>query len=177
MRTDSSCRWIARTTVTSTTRRSAKPSGMLARIGIKAKLNAQPKAKFFEKCGPTRGKPYDCSFSLLGWSPGSGDSWNVIASHATCRDADGNGKVSPAAQASYGGYCNPKVDELSVKILTETDIAKRNQLIVDAYKIMTDEVSHIPLHQQALAWGVSKKVDIVQRADNQILLYWVNKKE
>ena len=152
-------------------------TGMLARIGIKAKLNAQPKAKFFEKCGPTRGKAYDCSFSLLGWSPGSGDSWNVIASHATCRDGEGNGKVSPAAQASYGGYCNPKVDELSVKILTETDIVKRDQMIVDAYKIMTDEVSHIPLHQQALAWGVSKKVDIVQRADNQILLYWVNKKE
>jgi peptide/nickel transport system substrate-binding protein len=152
-------------------------TSMLARINVKAKLNAQPKAKFFEKCGPTRGNPYDCSFSLLGWSPGSGDSWNVIASHATCRDKDGNGKVSPAAQASYGGYCNPKVDELSLKILTETDIAKRDQLIVDAYKIMTDEVSHIPLHQQALAWGVSKKVDIVQRADNQILFYWATKKE
>ena len=152
-------------------------TAMLARINIKVKLNAQPKAKFFEKCGATRGKPYDCSFSLLGWSPGSGDSWNVIASHATCRDADGNGKVSPAAQASYGGYCNPKVDELSVKILTETDLNKRDDMIVQAYRIMTDEVSHIPLHQQALAWGVSKKVEIVQRPDNQILFYWATKKE
>ena len=31
---------------------------------------------------------------------------------------------------------------------------------------------YIPLHQQALAWGVSKKVKVVQRADNQILFYW-----
>ena len=31
----------------------------------------------------------------------------------------------------------------------------------------------IPLHQQALVWGVSKKVKIAQRADNQILFYWV----
>ena len=152
-------------------------TAMLARINVKAKLNAQPKAKFFEKCGPTRGKPYDCSFSLLGWTPGSGDSWNVIASHAGCRDADGNGKVSPAAQSSYGGYCNPKVDELSVKILTETDIAKRDDMIAEAYRIMHEEVAHIPLHQQALAWGVSKKVDMVQRADNSILFYWVTKKE
>jgi peptide/nickel transport system substrate-binding protein len=152
-------------------------TAMLARINIKAKLNAQPKAKFFEKCGPTRGKPYDCSFSLLGWTPGSGDAWNVIASHATCRDADGKGKVSPAAQASYGGYCNPKVDELSLKILTEIDLKKRDAMITEAFKTMHEEVSHIPLHQQALAWGVSKKVEMVQRPDNQILFLWATKKE
>ena len=152
-------------------------TGMLARVGVKAKLNAQPKAKFFEKCGPTRGKPYDCSFSLLGWTPGSGDSWNVIASMAGCRDGEGNGKVNPAAQANYGGYCNARVDELSVKMLSESDATKRDEMIAEAYRIMTDEVSHIPLHQQALAWGVSKKVDIVQRADNQILFKWAIKKE
>jgi peptide/nickel transport system substrate-binding protein len=33
----------------------------------------------------------------------------------------------------------------------------------------------LPLHQQALAWGVSKTVEMVQRPDNQILLYWVKK--
>ena len=31
----------------------------------------------------------------------------------------------------------------------------------------------IPLHQQALSWGVSKKVSMAQRADNRILFYWV----
>ena len=35
-----------------------------------------------------------------------------------------------------------------------------------------DEAGLIPLHQQSLIWGVSKKVKIVQRADNQILFYW-----
>ena len=34
-------------------------------------------------------------------------------------------------------------------------------------------MSHIPLHQQGIAWGVSRRMQIVQRADNQILLYWV----
>jgi peptide/nickel transport system substrate-binding protein len=37
-------------------------------------------------------------------------------------------------------------------------------------------VGYLPLHQQALAWGVSKNVDIVQRADNQPLFYWATKK-
>ena len=49
-------------------------------------------------------------------------------------------------------------------------------MIREAFKIVHEEDwAYIPLHQQALAWGVSKKIKIVQRADNQILLYWVNK--
>ena len=33
--------------------------------------------------------------------------------------------------------------------------------------------AYVPLHQQALAWGVSNKVKVVQRPDNQILFYWI----
>ena len=31
----------------------------------------------------------------------------------------------------------------------------------------------IPLHQQALAWGVAKNVHVVQRADGQIRFDWM----
>ncbi len=34
---------------------------------------------------------------------------------------------------------------------------------------------YLVFHQQALAWGVSKKVHLTQRADNLLLLYWVSK--
>ena len=37
-----------------------------------------------------------------------------------------------------------------------------------------DDVSYIPLHQQALAWGVSKKTHVIQRPDNYYEFYWVN---
>jgi peptide/nickel transport system substrate-binding protein len=138
---------------------------MLSRIDIKVKLNAMPKAKYFEKAGPT--KKYDSSFNLLGWTPGSFDSWNVIENIIGCRDAKGSGLFN------FGGYCNPRITELNKKILVETDTAKRDAMIAEAFKINHDEAGVIPLHQQSLAWGVSKKVKIVQRADNQILFYWV----
>lgn len=49
-------------------------------------------------------------------------------------------------------------------------------MIEQAYKIAQEQDwGYIPLHQQALAWGVSKKVKLAQRADNQILLYWFRK--
>ena len=38
-----------------------------------------------------------------------------------------------------------------------------------------DDYGYIPLHQQALAWGVSKQVKLAQRPDNQVLLYWAAK--
>jgi len=139
---------------------------MLACIDVKVKLNAQPKAKYFQKVLAT--SKYDSSFSLLGWTPGSFDSWNVIANIIGCRDADGKG-----AAFNLGGYCNPKIDELNKAILVETDTNKRDDMIAEAFRICHEEAGIIPLHQQSLIWGVSKKVQIVQRADNQILFYWV----
>jgi peptide/nickel transport system substrate-binding protein len=138
---------------------------MLARVGIKSKLNAMPKAKYFEKAGATQ--KYDSSFNLLGWTPGSFDSHNVLLNITGCRDGKSSGAFN------YGGYCNPKVDELAGKILGENDPEKRDDMIAQAFRIVHEDAGIIPLHQQALNWGISKKVKIVQRADNQILLYWV----
>jgi peptide/nickel transport system substrate-binding protein len=144
-------------------------TAMLARVGIKINLNAQPKSKYFAKVLQAGG--YDTSFYLLGWTPGSFDSWNVLANMYRCRDEKGVG-----GNNNLGGYCNQKVEELTNKILVEADKGKRDQMIEDAYKIAQEQDwAYVPLHQQALAWGVSKKLKVVQRADNQILLYWFNK--
>lgn len=145
-------------------------TSMLAKVGVKANLQAQPKAQYFGRAGASGG--FDTSFGMLGWTPSSLDSYNVLLNLAGCRNDKGVG-----GPFNYGGYCNPKVDELNAKILVEADKAKRDQMIHDAFKIINDETGFIPLHQQSLAWGVSKKVDITQRADDQILFYWATKKE
>ena len=89
-----------------------------------------------------------------------------------CRD---DPKDATRGDANLGGYCNKEVDELTDKVLVETDTAKRDQLIKQAFQIVIKDYGYIPLHQQALAWGVSKKVKLIQRADNQVLLYWATK--
>ena len=85
-----------------------------------------------------------------------------------CRDANGKGGTF-----NFGGYCNPRITELNKLILVEADTKKRDELIAEAFRINHEEAGVIPLHQQSLIWGVSKKVEMVQRADNQILFYWV----
>jgi peptide/nickel transport system substrate-binding protein len=142
---------------------------MLARIGIKINPIFEPKAQYFAKILKAGG--YNTSFYLLGWTPGTGDAHNVLFDIIGCR----TDPKSSRGESNAGGYCNPKIDELTDKVLVETDTAKRDQMIVDAFKLLQEDWGYIPLHQQSLAWGVSKKVKLVQRADNQVLLYWANK--
>ncbi|KMO43257.1 ABC transporter substrate-binding protein [Methylobacterium tarhaniae] len=143
-------------------------TSMLARVGVKVNLNAQPKAKYFAKIL----KPaFDTSFYMLGWTPSSMDSHNILFEIAGCR----NDKSSPRGTTNLGNYCNPKVDALADKIERETDQEARNLMIKQAYEIIQNDWGYIPLHQQALAWGVSKKVKLVPRADNQMMLFWVSK--
>ncbi len=139
-------------------------ASMLAKVGIKVNLKAQPKAQYFKKV-----LAYDTEFYLLGWTPSSFDSWNVLYNLIDTRDPKtGRGKFN------LGGYSNPKIDALTDKILSETDIAKRNLMIKEAYELLNKDVGYIPLHQQSLAWGKKDNVDLVQRADNVFMLYFVN---
>ena len=142
--------------------------GMLARVGIKIIPIIQPRAQYFAKI--LSGGGYNSNFYLLGWTPGTNDSHNVLAQIVGCRDEKGSGG---RGVANVAGYCNPKIEELTQKILVETDIDKRDVLVRDAWKILYDDWGYIPLHQQALAWGVSKKVTMAQRSDNNIMIYHV----
>jgi peptide/nickel transport system substrate-binding protein len=146
--------------------------GMLARIGVKVNLLAQPKAQYFAKVLKPGG--FQTSFYLLGWTPGTLDSQNVLHDIMGCRD---DAKDPTRGEGNLGGYCNRELDKLTDQILVEADTAKRDQMIKQAYEIGIKDYGYIPLHQQALAWGVSKKVKLTQRADNQVLLYWATKQE
>jgi peptide/nickel transport system substrate-binding protein len=137
----------------------------LSRIGVKINLQAEGKGTYFPKI-----LRRDTSFYLLGWTPGTYDSHNMLNALTRCVDDKGSG------QFNLGAYCNPKVDELTLKIQSETDKPKRQAMISEAFKIHSDDIGHLPLHQQALAWGVSKKVDLVQLADNFMPFKWMSVK-
>ena len=127
----------------------------LARIGVKVNLQAETKGTYFPKI-----LKRDTSFYLLGWTPSTYDAHNVLNALIRCVDDKG------AGQFNLGAYCNPKLDELTAKIQSETDKTKRDALIKEAFTLHADDIGHLPLHQQALAWGVANNVELVQLADN-----------
>ena len=134
-------------------------ASMLAKIDVKVNLLAQTKSKYFGKV--LAQNDYDTDFFLLGWTPSTFDAHNVMSGLISCRGGDDN-----IGAFNLGGYCNPKINELTAKVQSETDQKKRQAMIEEAFKIHKEEVGHIPLHQQPLSWGVSDKVDVIQRPDN-----------
>ncbi|GAB1576729.1 ABC transporter substrate-binding protein [Bordetella petrii] len=134
-------------------------AGMLARVGIKINLLAQTKSKYFGKILLQAGN--QTSMYMLGWTPSSTDAHNVLLNLAACRDSK-----TAAGQFNLGGYCNPKVDELTAKIGVETDQAKRNAMIKEAFDIVRNDYGYLPLHQQPMSWGIKDGLQVIQRADD-----------
>ncbi|WP_338413842.1 ABC transporter substrate-binding protein [uncultured Sphaerotilus sp.] len=137
----------------------------LAKVGVKINLQAESKATYFQKI-----LSRNTSFYLLGWTPSTYDAHNPMTSLMATPTDKGQG------QFNLGSYSNPKVDELTLKIQSETDQAKRNAMIAEAFKLHADDVGHLPLHQQALAWGMKKTVALTQLADNMMFFKWVTVK-
>jgi peptide/nickel transport system substrate-binding protein len=135
----------------------------LAKINVKVNLATETKGTYFPKI-----LRRDTSFYLLGWTPTTYDAHNALTSLTACPDDKG------AGQFNLGAYCNPKLDELTKKIQSETDKAKRDAMIKEAFAIHADDIGTLPLHQQSLAWGVSKKVELTQLADNFMPFKWMS---
>jgi len=134
----------------------------LARINVKVNLTAETKVSYFPKI-----LRRDTSLYLLGWTPSTVDTHDALSSLIATPNDKGQGTFN------LGAYSNPKVDELTAKIQSETDEKKRNEMIREAFKLHADDIGHIPLHQQALAWGYKNNVSLTQLPDNRMFFKWV----
>lgn len=134
---------------------------MLAKVGVKVDLLAQTRSKYFEKI-----LGLNTSFSILGWQPLTYDSHDTFHSVVSTRGEQ-------VGTYNIGNYSNHYVDLLTQMAETESDTDRRQALLSGAFAIHKHEVGHIPLHQQTLAWGVRKGIDLVQRADDSFDLRWV----
>ena len=138
---------------------------MLGRVGVRVDVLAQAKAGYFAKI-----LRRDTSFYLLGWTPSSFESWNVLHNLLGCPDPSGRGRFN------LGGYCSPELDRLAARALAEPDPGRRGALFRRAFEISVRDVAYVPLHLQRLAWGKRDGVSVVQPADNSLLLRRVTKR-
>lgn len=138
----------------------------LARVGVKVNLQTETKVTYFPKI-----LRRDTSFYLLGWTPSTYDAHNALSALMATPTDKGQG------QFNLGAYSNAKVDELTLKIQSETDQAKRNAMIREAFEAHAADIGHLPLHQQSLAWAMKKTVTLVQLADNFMPYKWVTLSE
>lgn len=127
---------------------------LLARVGIKVNLIAQPKAQFFPK---VVAPDFGTSFFLLSWTPSTMDSLNVFQNVLGTRDLE-NGKGA----WNISGCSVPEADALAAEAAVTMDAAAREKMLQDAMALMVEDVCLVPLHVQQLVWGAAENIDVVQ---------------
>jgi peptide/nickel transport system substrate-binding protein len=136
---------------------------MWARAGLNARLNAMPRATYFQKI-----QKFDTSVYLLGWATATFDGLYTLQSLIRSVDpkggADGN--------FNLGKYSSEKADVLIDQVKTEVDEAKRMNAMLVAQRIHADDIGHIPLHQQIIPWAMRSNVSVFHRADNRLDMRW-----
>jgi peptide/nickel transport system substrate-binding protein len=59
-------------------------------------------------------------------------------------------------------------------VASESDKAKRQEMISRAFRHLADDFGYIPLHQQTIVWAMKQNIDVVQPADNFFYMRQVN---
>jgi len=133
-----------------------------AKLGLKTKVNAQPKALFFNKV-----ENLDTSAYLFGWGGSITDADSIFNSHYRNRGEKGIGEYN------RGNFKDDELDALVAAAGREPDVEKRKALIKKAFKRQAEQVHYIPLHRQFIPWAARSNVTVVHRPDNWLELRWV----
>lgn len=139
---------------------------LLAQVGVKVNLIAQPKAQFFPK---VVAPDFGTSFFLLSWTPSTMDSLNVFQNVLGTRDLE-NGRGA----WNISGCSIPEADALAAKASTTMDAGERAALLEEAMALMVENVCLVPLHVQQLVWGAAAHVDLVQHPTFEFPLEYFN---
>lgn len=125
---------------------------MLSKIGVDVSLDAIPKAQHFPKI-----QNRTSDFYMLGWGVPTLDSHYVFS---YLLEAEGSWNAV--------GYNNETVNTITAAIASETDLAKRETMINEAWTQVRADMPYIPIHHQVIAWGMGDNVDTPMSADDAL---------
>lgn len=129
--------------------------GMLAQIGIKINLIAQPRAQHFALI-----ENWTTDFYLLGWGVPTFDSQYLFDFLVHTRDG---------SYGSYNGsrYSNPELDAKIEALATEADLEKRDAMIAEIWQFVQDERIFLTVHNQVLAYAMRDGLNLAIHPENQ----------
>ncbi len=134
---------------------------MLAQVGIEAELEAVPVRTYWPRL-----REDDFDMYLLGWGSGTFDAEHPVRFLVH----------TPGERLgtwNFGGYSNPRVDELLPAIQSEIDEPARQAMLDEVAGIVAEDMVYVPLYVQPLLWGVREGVSLTQRPDDFFMLRWV----
>lgn len=131
---------------------------MLAKVNIKVRVNAMPRAQFFAEL-----EKLDTSLYLLGWGGAETDAQPTMDPLMHSFDA-----VSGRGDDNIGRFSDPKLDALIEAAAIEVNAGKRSELVRQALLLHHGNVYHLVLHRQMLTWAMRRTVSAEPAANNHL---------
>jgi len=116
---------------------------MLARAGIEVALDLQPRTRHFPKI-----QNRETDFYMLGWGTPTLDSAFVL-----------DYLVEAGGAWNATGFDNLRLNQLVAGMAAETDPARRDAMIAEAWEIVREQAPYAPLHHQVIAWAMAERVE------------------
>jgi peptide/nickel transport system substrate-binding protein len=138
-------------------------ASMWARLNVRVKVNAMPRATYFPKL-----EKWDTSMYMLGWGGAVTDAETTITPVLRSYGDKGVGLYN------YGRVKNEKFDQIAAQSSVEADPKKREELVRAALREYTQQAHLLPLHRQVIPWAARTNVEVAHRADNWLEVAWIN---
>ncbi|CAB5159768.1 Dipeptide ABC transporter, substrate-binding protein DppA (TC 3.A.1.5.2), partial [Olavius algarvensis associated proteobacterium Delta 3] len=123
---------------------------MLAKIKIKVNLKTMPKAQYWDEFDAQA-----ADIQMIGWHSDTEDSGNFSEFLVMCPDAK-----TGYGQYNSGNYCNARIDELTLAAQSETNLARRAEILKEIEKILYDDAAFVPFHWQNHSYGAKKNIQV-----------------
>lgn len=132
---------------------------MWSRIGVETAIDAIPFSVY-----SSRGAKSQFAAYLGSWSNNSMEGTGLLRDLVGTRNKDTGWGLYNWAQ-----YANAKLDALTVAAISETDDAKREKLVLEAVKVVADDVAIIPLYHFKNIWATRSTLRYEPRIDELTL--------
>ena len=137
-------------------------AAMFAKVGVRTRVNAMPRAQFFQKVDQ-----FDVSIHLYGWGGAATDPHFTLVPLLRSRDGQGRGDFNS------GRFRDEALDRLIDAQEVELDPARRRGLLLEALQRVRQGIYTIPLHRQVIPWALRANVRAVHRPDNVVEALWI----
>jgi peptide/nickel transport system substrate-binding protein len=132
---------------------------MLARIGIRANIDAMTASTFFSRRGQG-----EYGMWLAGWGAASGEMTNPLLALTATRDT-----AAGMGATNLQKYSNPELDALIIEAGRTVDDDARQAILQRASRMAMDDYATIPLHFEVTPWAYRSDLSLTPRVDQYTL--------
>jgi len=137
------------------------------RIGVKTQVEVVPWAVY-----SGRANKNEYAVSMLAWGNGTGEaSYALVNVLATVDAKKGLGA------SNWGHYSNPAVDQALEQATSEFDVPKREAILRESVKVVSEDVGIFPLYHYRNIWAAKKGLMVKPMTSDRTAAMMVTKTE